>query len=377
MAWSEPLYLTCTLAGIVALSEAMERRSVRWLALAATAAAAASVTRYVGVANIGLLTLTVLCWWPRSAWKRIRTAATVSLFASLPLIGVFAFGARTSTAAVGNRHLLWHPIGLADLRLGAAVVGKWLTPLDDATHLSEAWLVVLALLGAILLTSRVRRAASGDRGPTGRRLVMILLLYAVTYAGVLVLAMSLLDAQTTFEPRMLSPLFVVTIILGVAWLARQTRHGGLVRLAAVAILGLVVSANVLRFFPWQREANRYGLALRRIDREGEEVVRAARRLPATAQIYSNDPYFLRVQTTYNAAGLPRALDPNSLLPNAKHADQVQAICASAARRPTFLVLFDSPMSGDSTARAQAAEKSGDVVPVKDGAIIRVRPGCAR
>lgn len=376
MAWSEPLYLTLTVAGIVALSEAVERQSATWLVLSALAAAAAALVRYVGVANVALVALVTLCWWPVSAWKRIRLAGAVSLVAALPLFGILVFGARRGSAGIANRKLVWHPIGFEDVRIAAGVMGKWITPLSDATFLSVVWLAALGLFVAIMLTRRARRVVLSDLRPASRRLAGILVLYAASYVTVLVLAMTLVDAQTTFEPRMLSPLLAVAIILGVAWLARQTRAGGFVRFATAAILGLVIGANVLRFFPWQREARRYGLALRRLDREGEALVIATRQLPAAAQIYSNDPYFLRVQTSRTAAGIPRELDPNSLLPNAQHAKQVRDICDSAARRPTFIVLFDRPMSGDSTARALAAEKSGDVDRVEGGAIIRVRPRCA-
>lgn len=375
MAWSEPLYLTLTVAQVVALSAAVQQRSRMWLALAAAAAAAAALVRYVGVANIALVALAVAVCWPASRWRRLGIAAAMSALASLPLFVALVQGASNSDGQVANRELLWHPISFSDMRIAASVVAKWITPLSDATYLSGVWLVALSVLGVAVLVARARRRASRDLSPAGHGMALMLLLFTATYVAVLVLAMSLVDAQTTFEPRMLSPLLAVAIILGVAWLARQTRHGGTVRLVALAILALLISATVVRFFPWQRDAHLYGLALQRLDREGEALVLATRQLPADAQIYSNDPYFLRVQTKRMAAGLPRELDPNSLLPNTNHAEQVRAICDSATRHPTFLVLFDRPMSGDSTAQATAAKQSGKVARLDGGLIIQVRPGC--
>lgn len=376
MAWSEPLCLTLTVGGIVALDSAIARGSAKWLAVAGGAAAAAAVVRYVGVANIGFVALAVLIWWPGSQWKRIRNAAVVSLLAALPLLVVLVSGASARNATLANRAVQWHPIGVGDVGVAAAVVAKWVTPLSDATYISAVWLAALGVLTVILLALRARRPAPSDLSPESRRLAAILLLSAASYFAVLVLAMSLVDAQTTFEPRLLVPVFIVAIILGVAWLARQARAGGLVRLAALAILGLLIGANVLQFYPWQREAHRHGLALRRLDRAAEALVNLTKQLPTEAQIYSNDPFYLRLQATRRVAGVPRQLDPNSRLPNMQHADQVQAICDSALRRPTFLVLFDSPVSGDSTARAVQATQSGDAAYVKGGAMIRVRPGCA-
>lgn len=377
MAWSEPLYLTLTLGGILAVSAAIERHSIKLLVLAGAIAAAAAVVRFVGVANIGVSAIAVLFWWPAPASKRIRVAGAVAVLATLPLLAALALGSAASGAPVANRQLVWHPIGLADLRLGAAVAGKWVTPLSDATYFSAVWLAALAVLVGVVVILRTRqRTRVTEWSVQGRILTRVLLLYAATYLAVLVLSMSLVDAQTLFEPRLVVPMLAVVIVLAVAWLARQTLSGGFVRLAAAAILALLLGANMARLLPWLREAYRHGLALRRLDASGEALVDATRHLPASAHVYSNDPYFVRVQAKRMTAGLPRERDPNSLLPNSRHTEQVQTICDSAATHPTFLVIFDSPMSGDSTAQANRAARSGEVTRLAGGAIIRVRPGCA-
>lgn len=377
MAWSEPLYLTLTVGGLLALSVAVARSSMRLLVLAGAAAGAAAVVRYVGVANIAVTATAVVLWWPARGWKRIRVAGAIFVLATLPLLTAFVLGAGASSAPVANRQLVWHPIGLADLRLAAAVVGKWVTPLTDANYVSVVWLAALAVLVGVVVTRRARqRPRATEWSVQGRILTRVLLLYAATYMAVLVMSMSLVDAQTLFEPRLLVPLLVVVIVLAIAWLARQTRSGGFVRVATGAILALLLGANMMRLLPWLREAHRHGLALRRLDPSAEALVDATRRLPTSARVYSNDPYLVRVQTKHMAAGLPRERNPNSLLPNSRHAEQVQAICDSAVSRPTFLVMFDLPTNGDSTAQATTAARSGDVARLMGGAIIRVRPGCA-
>jgi hypothetical protein len=375
MAWSEPLYLTLTLGGLFALALALDRHSLPLLILAAAAAAAASVVRYVGVANIGVVGLVTLLWWRSNKWMRLGTPAMLSLVMVLPLLTTLLLGARGNGGAVANRRFGWHPLEWMDVEIAASVVGHWITPLDDAGLLSVAWLFAISVLALSMLYLRTRQAAPSDLSPQGKSLTRILLLYAVLYIAVVALSMTVVDAQTTFEPRMLVPVLAVAIIVTVTWLARQSRRGEFVRLAAAAIIALVVSANTLRWIPWLRDAQRYGLGLRRVDSRGLDLVHSARHLPPTAQVYSNDPYYLRVHTPYVAAGLPRQLDPNSLLPNARHDEQVQEICEMAATRPTYVVLFDDPMSGDSTARADAATQSGAVTRLSAGSIVRVRAGC--
>jgi hypothetical protein len=376
MVWTEPLYLTLSLGGALALGMALDRHSPVLLTVAGAAAAAAALTRYVGVANIGMVAIAVLLWWPASHWRRLLVSSAVSALAATPLFLALALQAGASDGAIANRRFVWHPIEGADLRVAASVATKWVTPLSDATYLTAVWAAVLVVLLGVVLTLRSRPAQPAiESSESSRMQSLILLLYAAMYMAVVVLSMSLVDAQTTLEARLLVPILVVVIIYGAVGLARLAMRGGIVRLVTCAMLALILGANLMRMLPWLREAHRHGLALNRIDRAAQRLVEATRRLPASAQLYSNDPYFVRVQTERIVLGVPRARDPNSMLPNAHHAQQVQAICDSAAARPTFLVLFDKPMSSDSTARADTAARSGEVERMQGGAMIKVRPGC--
>jgi hypothetical protein len=376
MAWTEPPYLTLSLGGVLSLGSALEKKSSWLLLLAAIAAGAAAVLRYVGVANIGVVGLAVLLWWPTSFWRRVRASSAASILAALPLLIVLAYSATASDAPVANRQLLWHPLGGADLWMAAAVVGKWVSPLSDATYLTAVWLTAVVGLVCILITEGVReRRAMRQQWAAERSYARVLLLYAAIYVVVLVLSMSLADAQTAFESRILVPLLPAAIILGVAWLARQNTRNSRVRFSTGALVSLVVLAGLSRIVPWMRAAYGHGLALRRMERSDEPLVQATRRLPASAHIVSDRAYFLRVQTARAVSGVPRERDPNTLLQNPRYALQVHAICDSAAVRPTFLVLFGHDESEDPTANAGAAARSGDVARVSGGEVIRVRPGC--
>lgn len=376
MAWTEPLYLTLSLGGVLALGTAFDRRSALLLAVAVAAAAAAALTRYVGVANIGMVAITVLRWWPASRWRRLIISGGVSAIAATPLFLALTLQAGAGDGAIANRRFVWHPVEGADLRVAASVATKWVTPLSDATYVTAVWSAVLVVLLVFVLTLRSRRTQSAiESSESSRRQGLILLLFGAMYVTVVVLSMSLVDAQTTLEARLLVPVLVVVIIVGAVSFARMAARGGSIRLVTCAMLALILGANLMRMLPWLREARRHGLALKRIDTPARALVLATRRLPASAQLYSNDPYFLRVQAERAVLGVPRARDPNSLLPHAAHAQQVQAICESATARPTFLVLFDAPVSSDSTARADVAASSGEVERMPGGALIRVRPGC--
>lgn len=374
MAWSEPLYLTLTLGGLLALGGAIDRGSWRLLIVALTAAGAAAAVRYVGVANVAVVALAVTLWW-RGAWlRRVATAAALSVIGALPL--VITFAAQGESGGIANRELAWHPLTAVDLRMAVAVIGKWVTPSNDAGAFTAVWLLVFAALLGVVLAERSDTRATTERAARRSRLQQVLLVFAAMYVAVFALAMSLVDAQTVFEPRHLTPLFLTLLVLGMTWLARQSAYSPAMRLAMGGIVAAFLSANTLRMLPWLREAHANGLALRRVEDDAVAVLNATRQLPNRARLFSNDPYFMRVHTSRMVSGLPRERDPNSLRRNRRFEQQVQAICASAVSHPTFLVLLDMPVNPDSTASANLAARSGHARFLPGGMVIRVWPHCA-
>ena len=370
MAWSEPLYLTLSLAGVLALGTGIDRRRIGLLVLAAIAAACAALVRFVGIANIAALGLAILLWWPGSPWRRVSTAFALGLIAALPLGLLLLAG---SGEGVANRQLGWYPLDPIDLRFALAVAAKWVTPSNETSIGTAVWALLLFAFVALVL---VRALARETVRPAHTVLARVLVLYGASYVMVFVLAMSVIDAQTVFEPRHMTPVFLTVLILGISWLAHQSLEEPLVRFAVGATVAYLLAVNVMRLLPWLREVSANGLALRRIEQDAVALLNASRRLPGAAQLYSNDPYFMRVHTPRVVAGLPRERDPNSLLPNPRFRKQVQAICESAAARPTYLILFDDPMSSDPTARGDIATQSGEVAFLPGGTMVRVRPHCA-
>ncbi len=359
MVWTEPLYLTLTLVGLLTLAVAIERRSMALLVIAAAVAGCSAIVRYVGVANMAVVSLAALFWWPSSWWRRVRTAAAVSVVAVIPLTLLLLSGGDTNSAT-GSRQIAWHPVDAVDLRSLASVAVKWVTPLSDATFLTVVWLIGLSLLGGAVVAARSRAVRSQAAQAARSALARILLLYVAVYGGILTLSMSLADAQTEFDARLLAPLLAVAIMLGVVWLVWPRSQVRGVRLATAAILALVFVAELSRVVPWTRSARSEGIGLRRLAGSDSALVAATSRLPDSARVYSNRPYFLRVQTSRLVPGLPRERNPNSLLPNPRYAEQLRAMCDSAALRETYVVWFPEHESEDATANRYPAVGVGDV-----------------
>jgi len=385
MVWTEPLYLTLTLVGLLTLAVAIERQSIALLGVAAGLAGCSAIMRYIGVANMVVVSLAALLWWPASWWRRVWTAAAMSLVAAIPLAVLTLSGGGTD-AATGSRQIAWHPIDTVDLRSLASVVVKWVTPWSDATFLTLVWLVVVAVLAGSLFVLRRRAARSQATAATASPvLARTLFLYVAVYGVVLSLAMSLADAQTELDARLLAPIQPIVVMLGVAWLTWPRSPGRGVRLATAALFALVFGAELSRVVSWTRTARSEGIGLRRLAGHDSAIVAATSRLPASALVYSNRPYFLRVQTSRMVPGLPRQRDPNSLLPNPRYAEQLRAMCDTAALRETYVVWFPEDESEDASANRYPTVGVGEVTSLpgwrgqggggEGGRVLKVGPGC--
>ena len=90
MAWTEPLFLTLTLATLILLAHALTGGGRRTLFAAALAAAAACQTRYVGLALLGLGGLALWLWPGRRLARRIGEGVVFGVLGVLPTARVDA-----------------------------------------------------------------------------------------------------------------------------------------------------------------------------------------------------------------------------------------------------------------------------------------------
>lgn len=378
MAWTEPLYLTLTLLGCLLLTHAIERENQRLLLTAALVAALSAMVRYIGVANIATVPLAVLLWSRGTPTQRTRRALAVSVIAALPLAATLAITSLQASVSggsggIGNRRLGWHPLETTDVRSLVSVIARWVSPTQDATLIAAWSLGVAALFGAVMFARRRVEGRARQRAPLPL-LARILLLFAAAYVLVLLLSMTLADAQTELDSRLLAPVLAVAIILGVVWLS-QAAHDRFVRLTSRAIVALIFVAGISRLLPWVRDAYSHGLVLRRVENSERELIVATEQLPRTARVYSNRPYFLRVQTARMISGIPRERDPNSLLPNPRYAQQLRVMCDASEQRDTYVVMFPVRESEDPTVHAEGVIATGDVRSVAGGSVIKLRRGC--
>lgn len=296
-ALSELLFAVIALAALWAVAESRRSGSWRLLTAAAGLAAAASLTKYVGVVVIGVGTCSLL--------PRRRVALTFSALASFPLGLWLVHNRLVGGTTTGIREV--GPSAGGVLRPVAETAGNWLAPGAPIPAL-------LGVVMAALVGWAVARAVRVDRQTGASPLPFCL--FVVGYP----LALVVLAAVVGFDPvshRLLAPAWPPLVLVGAIALddrltatspaGSAPRTGLLVGAAALWMVaaGVVVAHDASRL---DAEGGGYGSS--RWDDSALLAVTGA--LPRDATVASNAPYPLAFRTGRTALGADEAR-PGTLL----------------------------------------------------------------
>lgn len=322
MALSEPLFLLLLLAAWLALARALQTRTLPPVVLSACLFAAAWLTRYAGMAALAAGALALLL---HPAFAPRRRALALALFIIIGTLPPALWSLRNYAVAgtAAGRTLAWHPVSTGHLRMGAGVVTKWIFPQAIPPAPRALLFALFVAVAAGLALHIVRRAGLPLRLRTlydfavRRPAVLITAIFVAVYVPFLLVSISLVDAHTPLDHRLLAPVFLALVIA--CWTAGE-RLCSLARSRAprayhLAGVGLVILGTLL--------AGSFSLRYSHIRATGEGVgfarwrhtaiISAVRRLPAGVPIYSNGQDIIYALTGRPAVTVPYKLNPNTQL----------------------------------------------------------------
>jgi hypothetical protein len=325
-ALSESVFLVTATGALLLLARYLQSGDARLLAASAAVCAAALMTRYAGVAVLAVSVAALLRY---DARRRI-SALVFGAIACAPA----ALWTLYTTLRTGNpvhRELALHPLRLSDALAAAQTISTWLLP---AVVPSPIRLSVLGLCG-IWLAAVIYR---GRAGAPCRLLVGFLAAYLLLIAA----AKSLFDNAIPMDDRILSPLYVPTILAAALALDRAVSvFGRRSALAAPAVILLVTvgGMNVLRVAPcltaMRRQGREYtGAAWRRSTLAGW-----LRTLDAGAPVYSNVDSAVRFVRRGLSSGLPAKADIRSGRPNPQYPFEMERFRGRLAGAGGVVIYF--------------------------------------
>ena len=296
MAWTEPVFIVMCLCFILVLEDAVRTsRPMTGVIGASGLVWLAFIFRYVGIALIAAGALALIIGRMRRGWRAsLALAACFVVTSAIVPVLWLARNHGVDGTYMGPRPPSYVGI-LYVARYFGATLDNWLLPPPTPVLLQRVAEVVLVLgLGLVVWRLRDRREALLADGS------VILLVPLIAFVGTYWLWIVVSELTTEIDApgtRLLSPLYVPLVVLGAAAvdrlveLVRWPRRREILSVG-VALLVLFVFGQALAFGRDARASALEGLGYGTHSWQSSPLVQAARRVPANARLYSNDPWAL-------------------------------------------------------------------------------------
>lgn len=245
MLMSEPLFITFGLLSSLCMSLFFYLKQRRWLFIAGLLAGCAALTRYAGLALF--LTAVLMIIVMRRRPTVILMDALLYLSGALPPTIAWNLRNLLLSGTAANRRLLWHPPAWSKVEFGLYNFLDWLFPDRIVTWLhDQQWaafsftaVLSLAFLGFVIYTwVQLYQQPPSDRLiEAGESLYLYNLIYVIVYIVSILAAMTLFDASTLFENRILAPAEVSFLIAFLALISRWIDNRKIIlKVGVIAVL---------------------------------------------------------------------------------------------------------------------------------------------
>ena len=322
-----------------------------WLVACASFSGMAYLTRYAGLALVATF-LVAICFL-RTSWRKRFTSIGIFLAGFLPWVLGWAIRNRLVADNVTNRTFVWHPITLENISIGRYEVSTFLIPVEawrkeifKQPYIIETLIVII--LGAALVWTLLKAwnyisrpnqlAAMGRGGKPSRQVISFTVaLFIFAYLASILASMTMFDAATKFQLRILAPVYVGLFILLVdagVWLRNKNR--AVVIVLTFIFLGFSVYKQSVTIPQWQKS----GLGYASFKWYDAEAMAYLRDLPTDIKIYTNEPGAVYLYVHRGAVVLPDRVDSATTLAREDFEAGVVAMQAEVNGGQAVLALFD-------------------------------------
>jgi hypothetical protein len=346
-AMSEPLYLCLSFLSLLTLGRYLEDFKWHWLAAAGLSAGLAFLTRYVGLSLFGTGLLAIIVLLP--SWRKRLVAGWIFLAASMPLPLAWLIRNLIVSENAANRQFIYHPLPDDKVREGLLNFWGWLLPehsglierLLPILGLVLAALLVVILLGTLMALVLVRSGKISYRAePHSFILGWLFALQVLVYPAVLWLSLTFVDASPILENRILSPLYVSLIVLGMiflGWLWSKKKWAGKAAvIILVAGLFLSLAEDTLDVV---RDLHKEGQGFASSEWRESETIAAVRILPPEKVLVSNKSTAIYILTGRPAFIAPSPINPATGRAREGYQEDISSIKQSVLDGKSVMVIF--------------------------------------
>ena len=346
LAMSELLFLVLLLLMIHILNRYLINEKILYLVIAAGLAALLYLTRYVGISAVALGGIGLLIFGQRSMVKRIKD---VILFAVISLLPMLVYYVRNwfLTGSMTNRVILFHPPTEAQIRQGISTMSAWLIPTRINIYIRSIVMIIfgIAILVLIVLNFQQIRGKT-DTQPEDTetmQFVALLLIYAVIYIIMVGLSLTFFDASTRLNDRILSPLYVIgiVVVLVVIWNSSLLQQNSWGKVGITIICVAFIALNFLRGMDVTNNMRIEGKGFSGRQWRSSETIANLTQLPAEKLIFTNEAFAIYYLVDRPANWIPENYDPVKGQQAEDYEQRINAMQEEIIDRDGALVIFNS------------------------------------
>lgn len=301
MAWSEPLFITFSLAAVIVLVFYLSKPRFMMLIATGIFLGLALSTRYVGITLLPPMMLGIFLFADRPRKAKIQDSLILLLTGAAPLMAWLIRNFIVADTAA-NRKFLFHPITLPEIEMLFNTLYDFWFPLN----ISNGAKIAVVLSACILVMGIFKRV----RNKPENAAQTILIVFCITYLVFLFFSISFIDAATPLDGRILSPVYVFGTILVISLFQSMSilKESPMIWKSFVVICLIVAGINTNRMASWaallhNEDGRGYNNSLWR-DSQSLGFVRS---LPKGVLIYSNGPDVIGFITERNAKMIPHKI----------------------------------------------------------------------
>ena len=343
-AFSEPLFITFSLAGILFLYLHAKKQKWVFLIAASLLLGCAFVTRYIGMAFLpAILAIVFFSGSEQKFGQKLRNTFIALLLTCAPL-AVFLIRNRVVAGAATDRNFFYHPLTAlhygTDLR---EIAINFFAPIQVQAWITlSIWGLIAAFLIAQIIILFKRGSTSINWRSMDVSMPFICLAFSICYLVFLYVSISFMDASTPVDARILSPLLCILIVgvFSTIWTLSKTLKAPLLW---GAFLIYIVFSIVLKTPDAVKAAaviQENGLQYTSRQWRSSETIAFINSLPENVKIFSNGPDVISFLADRNSASIPNQVSPVTKAPNGLYNQQMDAMCKLVEDKGAFLVYFN-------------------------------------
>lgn len=315
-AMSEPLYLTYTLSSFILLVIYLRCPKSWLLTLAAVVASCAFLTRYVGVSVVLTGAIVVFFLYPGSYKDKTRKTFFYGLIAFIPNT-LWYLRNYLLTGSLTNRAFSFHPITKTKLSEGVLSISEWVFPETIPVGFRLSIIFVIALIiviGQITMYLHLKNTEKQDEVNQQNPILVLLVLHVCVYVGLLFLSLTFFDISTRLNHRILIPLYVVTLILGMISIQRMMSLikiplRNTLYLISAALFAVIMITYAFRSWEVVGVNRKEGRGYTSSAWQRSEIIALLNRLEKDTVVYSNEAFAIYYLSGISAYGIPEKFDP--------------------------------------------------------------------